>query len=163
MSELGQLQASRCLTNNVSSIEYIQHRADGRRPTQAEHTVDAPGDNVLSRNYSTVSECGNVYDHVSPMDVRVVNEPPLQSIHHTSHLTHLTMSQLTLPIFERSSTQNALFHISQLDNYFTIKSIPKPLQLTLAKRSIQDRTATSWLTAMTGMINTYDELKSKIT
>jgi hypothetical protein len=71
-----------------------------------------------------------VNDHVvSPMDVPTANESTVQSIHHSSHLTQLTMSELTLPTFERNSKQNALFRMSQLDNYFPVKFMSKSLQL----------------------------------
>jgi hypothetical protein len=99
------------------------------------------------------------------MDVPTVNWSTIQCVHHSSHLTHLTISELTLSIFERSSKQNTLHLIFQLDNYFTVKWMPMSLQLTQAKRFIRDPASTSWQTVRTVMTNTctYDEPKTKFT
>jgi hypothetical protein len=53
----------------------------------------------------------------------------------------LNPTELSLPYFDDSSKIKAMYHLKQLDEYFTLKGVPKEMQFAIALRSITDPTA----------------------
>jgi hypothetical protein len=71
----------------------------------------------------------------------------------------LTPSELSLPYFQDSTKINAVFHLKQLDEYFTLRGVGKQMQLAVALRSITDASAKSWVSAIAHTLQTYDQFK----
>jgi hypothetical protein len=69
-------------------------------------------------------------------------------------------TELSLPYFYDSSKINAMCHLKQLDEYFTLKGVPRELQLAIALRSITDPTAKDWVSAVSHTLNDYSHFKS---
>jgi hypothetical protein len=71
----------------------------------------------------------------------------------------LNPTELSLPYFDDSIKINAMCHLKQLDEYFTLKSVPRELQLAIALRSITDPTAKDWVSAVSHTLNDYSQFK----
>jgi hypothetical protein len=69
-------------------------------------------------------------------------------------------TELSLPYSDDSSKNNAMYHLRQLDEYFTLKGVQKEMQLAIAFRSITDPTAKDWVSAVSHTLNDYCQFKS---
>jgi hypothetical protein len=66
-----------------------------------------------------------------------VRESAYPNINFGTPLNYIAAPEIPLPIFDDSNDQNAVLHLSQLDDSFNIRAIPKSLQLGVAIRTIK--------------------------
>jgi uncharacterized protein YfkK (UPF0435 family) len=73
--------------------------------------------------------------------------------------SYLSATDFALPIFDDSTKVNAMFHLNQLDEFMSLKGVPKQLQLAIAYKSIVDPVGKQWLAAISHSIINYDQFK----
>jgi hypothetical protein len=73
------------------------------------------------------------------------------------------INDMKLPIFSDASKQNAVQFLSELENYFTWKSVPNSLKLVIAGKAITDGYAKRWLQSVQADLKDYDEFKTGFT
>jgi hypothetical protein len=72
--------------------------------------------------------------------VRVENasERACPTVHYGIQPNFLAASDLTFPLFENVSESSAAHHLKMLDEYLDLKSIPQPLRIATANRSLRE-------------------------
>jgi hypothetical protein len=98
--------------------------------------------------------------HANVSDSTNLNLPVNRNVSPYAPGICLNPNELSLPYFDDSSKINAMYHLKQLDEYFTLKGVPKEMQLAIALRSITDPTAKDWVSAVSHTLNDYSQFKS---
>jgi hypothetical protein len=118
-------------------------------------------DNV---NFNTTNEINhNECMHANISDATNLNWPVSRNVNPYALGSVLNPTELSLPYFDDSSKINSMYHLKQLDEYFTLKGVPKEMQLAIALRSITDPTAKDWVSAVSHTLNDYSQFKSAFT
>jgi hypothetical protein len=98
--------------------------------------------------------------HANVSDSTNLNWPVSRNVIPNAPGSGLNPTEISLPYFDNSSKINAMYHLKQLDEYITLKGVPKEMQLAIALHSITDPTAKDWVSAVSHTLNDYSQFKS---
>lgn len=85
-----------------------------------------------------------------------VCESTIEPVRHHSANSYLSCADFPLPQFDDSSEFNPIF---QLDEFMRFRSVPKPLQLSLAFKSIVGAVGKQWVATVARNLSDYEQFK----
>ncbi|PNF34182.1 hypothetical protein B7P43_G17752 [Cryptotermes secundus] len=109
------------------------------------------GNVLCSCNLNSCSVCVN--------GVAVCESTIEPVLHHPAN-NYLSCADFPLPQFDDSSEVNPIFHVTQLDEFMRLRSVPKPLQLSLACKSIVGAVGKQWVATVAQNLSDYEQLKA---
>lgn len=155
----GRIRSADQDTRSVSRQSTPQQEASGNNPSTSTQAVDDL--NIRHENEQGIdgmhATCETNAHCVNASHVRESTYPNIQF---GTPLNYIAASEIPCPIFDDSSDQNAVLHLSYLDDYFNIKVIPKHLQLAIAIRTIKGCIGKSWIHATAGGFKDYEDFKA---
>jgi hypothetical protein len=137
-------------------------KTGGTEVTDAVHYSPTPPPRV---NLGDVSKKGNISCNSNLntctmcVNGSVIGEDASEPVGHHSAGNYLSYADLPLPQFDDSSEVNPIFHLNQLDEFIRLRRVPKPLQLTLAFKSIVGAVGKQWVATVAHNLSDYGQFK----
>jgi predicted amino acid-binding ACT domain protein len=115
--------------------------------------------NPFVSNYHNITETSAVMPAHSSSNVA----GELMSVNRgTMQVQNYIVSDVTLPKFSNSSEENPIKFLSEMDGYFSLKSVPDALKLPIAFRAIRDSYVQQWVESVRADLSTYQEFKDAL-